>query len=220
MPLYNPHEPLDSDLTAIAALTTTSFGRALLETADAAAVRSAAAIPRPGVLMKVGKYFANCRPTNGAGGATKSNGDTRGGRVVIGRACTLDEIGCEVTTAGTAAAAIVRLMIYDDDLGHPGNLVLDAGTVAADSTGLKTIAISQALGLGAYHFYAALQGAPATRPNLRTGSATELDQAFGGSDFRFGSSSASLPITGAAPGTFLSSGSDIGAYLVFFKASA
>jgi hypothetical protein len=37
-------QPLDSDLTAIAALTTTLFGRGLLELADAAALRSAAAL--------------------------------------------------------------------------------------------------------------------------------------------------------------------------------
>lgn len=36
------YQPLNSDLTAIAALTTTSFGRALLALADAAALRSAA----------------------------------------------------------------------------------------------------------------------------------------------------------------------------------
>lgn len=34
-------QPLDSDLTSIAALTTTTFGRSLLETADAAALRTA-----------------------------------------------------------------------------------------------------------------------------------------------------------------------------------
>jgi hypothetical protein len=38
------YQPLDSDLTAIAALTTTSFGRALLALADAAALRTAAAV--------------------------------------------------------------------------------------------------------------------------------------------------------------------------------
>ena len=38
------YQPLDSDLTAIAALSTTSFGRALLALADAAALRSAAAV--------------------------------------------------------------------------------------------------------------------------------------------------------------------------------
>lgn len=38
------YQPLDSDLTAIAALSTTTFGRALLALADAAALRSAAGI--------------------------------------------------------------------------------------------------------------------------------------------------------------------------------
>src|SRR5687767_11840600 len=40
MPLYNPStsgQPLDSDLTSIAALTTTAFGRGLLDDANAAA---------------------------------------------------------------------------------------------------------------------------------------------------------------------------------------
>lgn len=36
------YQPLDSDLSAIAALSTTSFGRALLALADAAALRTAA----------------------------------------------------------------------------------------------------------------------------------------------------------------------------------
>ncbi len=38
------YQPLDSDLTAIAALTTTSFGRSLLALADAAALRSSAGV--------------------------------------------------------------------------------------------------------------------------------------------------------------------------------
>lgn len=40
----NGRQPSDSDLTAIAALTTTSFGRALLAAADAAALRTAAGL--------------------------------------------------------------------------------------------------------------------------------------------------------------------------------
>jgi hypothetical protein len=43
-PDANQFQPLDSDLTAIAALTTTSFGRAVLALADAAALRSHAGI--------------------------------------------------------------------------------------------------------------------------------------------------------------------------------
>ena len=38
------YQPLDSDLTAIAALSTTSFGRGLLALADAAAARTALAL--------------------------------------------------------------------------------------------------------------------------------------------------------------------------------
>src|SRR5690348_1078971 len=37
-------QPVDSDLTAIAALTTTTYGRALLALADAAALRAAAGL--------------------------------------------------------------------------------------------------------------------------------------------------------------------------------
>lgn len=41
------YQPLDSDLTAIAALSTTPFGRSLLALADAAALRAATGIPTP-----------------------------------------------------------------------------------------------------------------------------------------------------------------------------
>ena len=42
--LSSVYQPVDSDLTAIAALTTTTFGRALLVLADAAALRTAAGL--------------------------------------------------------------------------------------------------------------------------------------------------------------------------------
>jgi hypothetical protein len=42
--LSSTYQPLDSDLTAIAALTTTTFGRALLALADAAALRTAGGV--------------------------------------------------------------------------------------------------------------------------------------------------------------------------------
>ena len=42
--LASTYQPLDSDLTAIAALTTTSFGRGLLALADAAALRTSAGV--------------------------------------------------------------------------------------------------------------------------------------------------------------------------------
>ncbi len=46
----NTYQPLDSDLTAIAALSTTPFGRALLELADAAAGRTALGLGGAAVL--------------------------------------------------------------------------------------------------------------------------------------------------------------------------
>lgn len=57
MPLYNPvdtsgSQPVDSDLTAIAAVSTTAFGRALLALADAAATRAALDVNFRGALVK------------------------------------------------------------------------------------------------------------------------------------------------------------------------
>lgn len=46
-PDANSYQPEDSDLTAIAALSTTEFGRALLTTANQAALRTATGIPDP-----------------------------------------------------------------------------------------------------------------------------------------------------------------------------
>lgn len=51
-------QPLDSDLTAIAALTTTTYGRALLALADAAAGRSALGLGTAAVANKVGAGVA------------------------------------------------------------------------------------------------------------------------------------------------------------------
>lgn len=60
-------QPLDSDLTAIAALTTTSFGRALLELADAAAGRTAilAAPATPTVNAQTGTTYTLDATDNG-----------------------------------------------------------------------------------------------------------------------------------------------------------
>jgi hypothetical protein len=83
---------------------------------------------------------------------------------------TIDRIGIEVTSAGTASVSICRIGIWADSGGAPGTLLLDAGTVATDSTGLKEITISQALTLGTlYWLGVAPQGAAGTRPTI-TGS--------------------------------------------------
>lgn len=76
---------------------------------------------------------------------------------LIDRACTLSSLSIFVTTA--VASSTVRLGIYaDDGAGRPGSLVLDAGTVATDTTGFKELAITQALTAGLYWFGVAQQG--------------------------------------------------------------
>lgn len=86
--------------------------------------------------------------------------------LAVGR--TADRIGIDVTSAGTAATSVHRVGIWQDSDGAPGTLLLDAGTTATDSTGLKEITISQALAANTlYWLGVAQQGAPATLATLR-----------------------------------------------------
>lgn len=69
--------------------------------------------------------------------------------IYFGADVTLDMIGIQVGTAVTTSA--VRLGIYSPGAdGKPATRLLDAGTVATTSTGVKTITISLALKAGIY----------------------------------------------------------------------
>lgn len=85
--------------------------------------------------------------------------------ILIPRAMTLSHLVIEVTSAATAGK-IARLGIYNvgDNL-YPGSLLLDAGTVAVDSTGLKALQISggQALTKGVYFIAVISDGTPTLR---------------------------------------------------------
>lgn len=86
----------------------------------------------------------------------------------VPRSLTLSGLAVEVSTAGEASSTF-RFGIYaDDGTGYPGLLVLDAGTVAADTTGVKTLTISQALTPGRYWVGGVTQGAATTPATLRT----------------------------------------------------
>lgn len=63
--------------------------------------------------------------------------------IALTAAATALRLALEVTTA--VAATVVRLGLYADDNGWPGNLILDAGTIDASTTGVKEIVISQNL---------------------------------------------------------------------------
>ena len=73
-------------------------------------------------------------------------------------------IGINVASAG-AGGTVARLGIYEASEGvggyQPGNLVIDAGTVAIDSTGEKTVVISETLEQGQPYFLAFVHDAAA-----------------------------------------------------------
>lgn len=86
--------------------------------------------------------------------------------LAVGR--TADRIGIEVTTAGTASVSVHRIGIWADNNGVPGTLLVDAGTVATDSTGLKEVTISQTLAANTVYWLGVVQqGAPATTATIR-----------------------------------------------------
>jgi hypothetical protein len=85
--------------------------------------------------------------------------------MLVPRDMTLSHLVIEVTSAA-AAGKVARLGIYNvgDNL-YPGSLLLDAGSVAVDSTGLKTLQISggQSLTRGIYFIAVISDGAPTIR---------------------------------------------------------
>jgi hypothetical protein len=85
--------------------------------------------------------------------------------IYIGNAVTLTSIGINVTGAG-AGGTVIRLGIYSDIVdtrgGYPGNLLLDAGTVAGDSVAFVSTAISQAVAPGLYWLACVAQGGTPT----------------------------------------------------------
>lgn len=100
---------------------------------------------------------------------------------------TWTEIGVEVTTAA-AASSLLRVGVYRAYAGRPQALILDGGAKAADSTGLKTSAISQVLEAGWYFLAVFSNGTPTVRAITDTATTlhgltgtTALDTLIGGS---------------------------------------
>ena len=85
---------------------------------------------------------------------------------------TISQLAVEVTTAG-AAGSLIRLGIRNGGTpsSRPGTLLIDAGTVAATTTGTKTITISQAIATTGWYWvsYTAQTAAPTVRTVLPQG---------------------------------------------------
>jgi len=100
------YQPLDSDLTAIAALSTTSFGRALLTLADAAAARSSLGVVI-GTDVAAQSSLASYQPLDSDLTAIAALSTTSFGRSLLAladAAAARSSIG--VDAAGTAASAV------------------------------------------------------------------------------------------------------------------
>ncbi len=86
--------------------------------------------------------------------------------LAIGNAVAVDRIGVNVTVAGQVGG-IARLAIYGPArVADTLALLLDAGTVPVDSTGLKEITISQSLLPGWYALVCRFGGVGTTRPTM------------------------------------------------------
>jgi hypothetical protein len=81
---------------------------------------------------------------------------------------TIDRIACSVAVAGTSGA-VVRFGVreFDATNGVAGTLLVDGGTVNAESTGFKEVTISLAVQANRiYCLTATVQGGAGTRPSL------------------------------------------------------
>lgn len=119
-----------------------------------------------------GQYI---RPkTSNVGSAQPAQGVLSAMPLDIGDSGTIATIGVNVTTAGQAGA-LVRLGIYcDNGHGQPGQLLIDAGTVAGDAINKVETAVNLWVPAGRYHLAAVSQNCATTAPIL-SGSSGTLD---------------------------------------------
>jgi hypothetical protein len=150
--------------------------------------------------LQPGSYgFSSSKQSTGAG----ANEEMILTPVYFHRSVTIDRLGCEVTTAGNAGS-VGRLGVYADNGNlYPGTLLLDAGTVAADSTGIKEVTVSLVIPVGVVWVGLAVQAATSSVPTWRIVSGSpplgdDVNTAVNATDNGYGQSS----VSGALPSTF------------------
>lgn len=164
-------QPLDADLTAIAALTTASFGRSLLTVSDAADLRSAAVV-RERLVADRTYYVRTDGNDSNVGLANTSGGAFLTIQKALDVAATIDFNGYTITIqigAGTYAgfstkanvgqASLTSLVIVGDE-ATPSNVVISSAGSCV-SVGAGTRALIKGLKLtssGGYGFIASAGG--------------------------------------------------------------
>lgn len=113
-------------------------------------------------ILRTGHYYTNPNLTSAATTQALTADRLYCIPLVVCRDFSIDRIAIQVTTAG-AAGTKARLGIYENGTNlHPGDLLVDLGTVDVDSTGVKVITISptQALTKGVYWLAVISDGTP------------------------------------------------------------
>jgi hypothetical protein len=105
--------------------------------------------------------------------------------IVVSTAITLSEINANVTTQSSTAGCKSRIAIYNADASWvPTTLVLDCGEIACDSTGVKTLSMTQSLSAGLY--FIRLHGDnSASRPSFYTHRGSPLTGSLLGTNVQF-----------------------------------
>ncbi|HKX73157.1 MAG TPA: right-handed parallel beta-helix repeat-containing protein [Candidatus Saccharimonadales bacterium] len=155
-----------------------------------------------------GWYFFPVSQAAASTNATLGNGTLRLVPFYLPQATSISRIGSEISVVGQAGS-LLRLGVYSDNLGLPGSLLLDAGTIAGDSATVQEITLGSPLALGAgwYWVGGAVQNAASTQPTVRVTSGVTTPILLGALQSMPGSSAttsgySASGVTGALPGTF------------------
>lgn len=87
----------------------------------------------------IGTGYAAVSPSSST---TNSNNVGRMLPFAIYEATSIDALALHCQAANNGAGAVLRLGIYADNSGRPGNVIVDAGTESINATGLKTLSFT------------------------------------------------------------------------------